>query len=60
MVKFFHLYYRGLHQAQTDRKAALADIREAVALFAPDEVPNTGPGYMWHCARLHIDFIAQQ
>lgn len=60
MVKFFHLYYRGLHVVHSDKKAGVADIREAVSLFPADEVSDTGPGYMWHCARLHIEWIERQ
>ncbi len=60
MVKFFHLYYRGLHVVTSDKKAGLADIRDAVSLFPADQVADTGPGYMWHCARLHLDFIERQ
>lgn len=60
IVKFFHLYYRGLHLVHTEKRAGLADIREAVSLFAADEVSESGPGYMWHCARLHVDFIEHQ
>jgi lipoprotein NlpI len=60
MVKFFHLYYRGLHVVTSDKKAGIADIREAVSLFSASEVAETGPGYMWHCARLHLEFIERQ
>jgi lipoprotein NlpI len=60
MVKFFHLYYRGLHVVTSDKKAGLADIREAVSLFSASDVADTGPGYMWHCARLHIEWIERQ
>ncbi len=60
MVKFFHLYYRGLHVVSSDKPSGVANIREAVSLFGADEVAESGPGYMWHCARLHADFIERQ
>ena len=57
IVKFFHLYYRGLHRIGSDKPSGIADIRQAVALFEPSDAE---PGYMWHCARLHLHFFADE
>lgn len=53
-VLFFAKYYAGVMEALNGRRAeGRRLVEEAVALFDPAAAGSDGPGYMWHCARLH-------
>ena len=60
MVRFFHLYYRGVYRAELGDKKGIDDIRDAVSVFPAEHVAEFGPGYMWHCARLHVSFLQKE
>ncbi len=59
MVQFFALYYAGVYTALTgDPGAGLKWVKEAVALFTPDNAAESGaPGYMWQVARVHAGLL---
>jgi tetratricopeptide (TPR) repeat protein len=58
---FYGQYYRGLFEELNGRhEEALANLRAAVALFAAGEATSGGPGYMWQCARLHLEQLEKK
>lgn len=58
---FFGQYYRGLFEELTGHHDhALASLRAAVAQFPAGEAISGGPGYMWQCARLHLEQLEKK
>jgi lipoprotein NlpI len=58
---FYGQYYRGLFEELNGRhEKALASVRAAVALFPAGEAISGGPGYMWQCARLHLEQLEKK
>jgi len=54
-VQFFAKYYAGLYEVLFGDKAqGTTWLREAVGLFDVDSAERSGPGYMWHAARLQL------
>jgi lipoprotein NlpI len=57
-VMFFAHYYMGLYEEMLDHhEAALARLDQAIALFTPEEAGASGPGYMYHVARTHREWL---
>jgi len=57
-VQFFAKYYAGLYEALFGEKAqGMAWLQEAVALFNGETADRSGPGYMWHAARLQWEAL---
>lgn len=60
-AQFYGQYYRGLFEELNGRHdKALASLRAAVALFPAGEAASGGPGYMWQCARLHLQQLEKK
>jgi len=57
-VQFFAKYYAGLYEALFGDKAqGMTWLEEAVALFNVETADRSGPGYMWHAARLQLEAL---
>ena len=60
-AQFYGQYYRGLFEELNGRHdKALASVRAAVGLFPAGEATSGGPGYMWQCARLHLEQLEKK
>lgn len=58
---FYGQYYRGLFEELSGHHdKAVASLRAAVALFPVGEATSGGPGYMWQCARLHLEQLEKK
>jgi len=54
-VQFFAKYYAGLYETLFgDKATGIKWLQEAVALFDGEAADRSGPGYMWHAARLQL------